>query len=176
MGAPRRRRAPLLTTVEHRPAADPVTGWRYWQLQPGSGLLRSVTHRRFEWRPGTVQRAVCLVDGHDAPAEGCACGIHASASLAVLRDQGLCLSPGEPLVAGQVHLWGTVVTDDHGLRAERAAPACLALVTPDGDEPDPAALAHLGAYAVPVEVLTPHQAMGDVAAAILTFQTMSRQR
>lgn len=173
MGAARRRETSLLTTVEVRPAADPVVGWRYWQLQPASGLLRSVTHRRFEWRPRTVQRAVCLIDGHDAPAEGCACGIHASPSLAVLRDQGLCLYPGEPLVAGRVHLWGTVVTDDHGLRAELATPAFLALVTPEGAEPDAATLAHLAAYDVPVEVMAPHAAMGDVAAAILTFQAMS---
>lgn len=118
-------------------------------------------------------RAVCLVGGHQAPAPGCACGIHASAHLAGLREQGLCLAPGEPLVMGEVSLWGAVVADDHGLRAEHAYPAELFLVTPSGSEPDPAVLAQLGAYGVPVGVVAPEDAMGDVAAAILRFQSMS---
>lgn len=174
MGPARRRGSLQLTTVEHRVPADPVVGWRYWQLQPATGLLRSVTHRRFVWGPGAVQRAVCLIGGHDAPAAGCACGIHASASLAVLRGQGLCVAPGEALVAGEVALWGTVVTDDHGLRAQLAAPSRLCLVTPAGVEPSADVLAHLTAYGVPVGVVSPADAMGDVAAAILTHQSMSR--
>lgn len=172
---PARRRGPLqLTTVEHRAPADPVAGWRYWQLQPSKGLLRSVTHRRFVWEPGAVQRAVCLIGGHDAPAAGCACGIHASPSLDLLRQQGLCVAPGEALVAGEVALWGKVVTDDHGLRAQLAAPARLCLVTPAGAAPSPDVLAQLAAYGVPVGVLSPADAMGEVAAAILTHQSMSR--
>lgn len=171
MGAARAGTPHLTTTVEHRPARHPVVGWRYWQLQPATGLLRSVTHRRFVWRPGLVLRAACLLDVHDAPAPGCACGIHASPSLEALRDQGLCLAPGEPLVAGQVSLWGTVVEDDHGLRAERAAPRRLWLVAAaaGGD----AALAQLAAYGVPVGALAPAEAMGEVAAAILAHQAMS---
>lgn len=119
-------------------------------------------------------RAVCLIDGHDAPAPGCACGIHARPSLAELREEGLCLVPGEALVAGQVALWGTVVEDDHGLRAELAAPARLGLVTPAGQEPDQAARDHLAAYGVPVDILSPAEALGEVAAAILAHQAMSR--
>jgi hypothetical protein len=121
-----------------------------------------------------VLRALCLIDGHDAPAPGCACGIHARPSLAELREEGLCLVPSEPLVAGEVSLWGTVVADDHGLRGELAAPARLGLVTPDGQVPDQAALAHLAAYGVPVDVLAPAEAMGEVAAAILAHQALSR--
>jgi hypothetical protein len=174
VGPAGRRKQPELTTVHHRAATEPLTGWRYWQLQPATGRLRSVTHRRFEWRPGTVLRAMCLIDGHDAPAPGCACGIHARPSLAELREEGLCLVPSEPLVAGEVSLWGTVVADDHGLRGELAAPARLGLVTPDGQVPDQAALAHLAAYGVPVDVLAPAEAMGEVAAAILAHQALSR--
>lgn len=173
MDPPRRRGLAHLTTFEQRSAAEPATGWRYWQLRP-SGLLRSVTHRRHEWRPGQPLRAVCLIGGHQAPAPGCACGIHASPDVDTLREQGLCLAPGEPLVTGQAALWGVVVTDDHGLRAEYAYPSRLSLVAPGGSDPEASVLAHLSAYGVPVEVVAPEEAVGDVTAAILTFQTMSR--
>ena len=173
MDPSRRRGLAHLTTVEQRAAAEPAVGWRFWQLRP-SGLLGSVTHRRYEWRPSQPMRAVCLIGGHQAPAPGCACGIHASVDVDSLREQGLCLAPAEPLVTGQVSLWGAVVTDDHGLRAEYAYPARLSLVVPVGSEPDAASLAHLSAYGVPVDVVAAEQAVGDVAAAILTFQSMSR--
>lgn len=165
---------PDLTTVEHRPEADPVAGWRYWQLQPAGGLLRSVTHRTVKWHPGQPQHAVCLIGGHAAPAIGCACGIHAAPSLAQLREEGLCLNPSEPLVVGEVALWGAVVTDDHGLRAEHAYPRRLSLVAPPAAGNDPASLIQLARYCVPVDCVAPEAALGDVAAAILTFQAMSR--
>lgn len=174
MAAPRAAGTAELTTVERRAPAHPLIGWRYWQLPPATGLIRSVTHRRFEWRPGQALRATCLIGGHEAPAPGCACGIHASPDLATQREQGLCLAPGAALVTGTVALWGTVVADDHGLRAEYAAPAGLWLVTVAGSEPDELALEQLGAYRVPVATMTPAEAMGDVAAAILNFQFMSR--
>ena len=135
-----------------------------------------MTHRRVVWPPGRPLRAVCLIGGHDAPAPGCACGFHAHADLAALREEGLCLSPGEELVAGQVRLWGTVVEDDHGLRAEHAYPDRLFLVSAGGAE-DPATaavLARLEAFGVPVATLAPEEALGEVAAAILRHQAMSR--
>lgn len=151
-----------------------MIGWRYWQLRPSTGRLHSVTHRRFEWAPHGVLRAVCLVAGHEAPAPGCACGIHAAASLDELRREGLCLAPGEALVTGEVALWGTVVADDHGLRGGLAAPARLWVVTPAGAEAQPGAVAGLAAYCVPVDAMPAHDALGDVAAAILANQSMSR--
>lgn len=165
---------PDLTTVEVRPEADPVAGWRYWQLQPVTGLLRSVTHRQVTWRPREPQRAVCLIGGHGAPAPGCACGIHAAPSLARLREEGLCLKPTEPLVMGEVALWGAVVTDEHGLRAEHAYPRRLSVVVPPSAVGDPASVAQLQHYGVPVGTVAPEEAVGEVAAAILTFQAMSR--
>ncbi|HEX2699445.1 MAG TPA: hypothetical protein VHM89_04475 [Acidimicrobiales bacterium] len=161
-----------LTTTDRRPASDPATGWRYWQLRP-DGLLRSVTHRRVTWAPGRALVARCLIGGHDAPAPGCACGIHAEPSLDALRRQGLCMAPAEPLVVGQVSLWGDVVTDGHGLRAGLAYPASLALVW-TAREPDPDALAALAAYCGSVSTMAPGDALGDVAAAVLDFQAMSR--
>lgn len=123
-----------------------------------------------------MQRAVCLAGGHEAPAPGCACGIHAAASLERLRDESLCLRPTEPLVVGEVSLWGAVVVDDHGLRAQYAVPRRLSLVVggPDDEAEVAAALDRLGAYRVPVGAVAPEEAVGDVAAAILAHQAMSR--
>ena len=165
---------PDLTAAEHRPESDPVTGWRYWQLRPVTGLLHSVTHRLVDWKPGTAQHAVCLIGGHAAPAAGCACGIHAAPSLDALRQEGLCMKPAEPLVMGTVAMWGTVVTDDHGLRAEYARPTQLSLVVPPDMGDDPSSQQQLAAYGVPVAVVAPEEAVGEIAAAILTFQAMSR--
>lgn len=168
----RTRRTVGPPTIERRPPTDPVLGWRYWQLRP-DGLLRSVTHRRVVWRPDEPLRAVCLIGGHAAPAAGCACGVHAEPTLEILRAQGLCTAPGEPLVMGRVALWGSVVTDDHGLRAEFASPRRLALVTDEASPPS-GILTALGRYCGAVDAVTPGDAMGDVAAAVLSFQSMSR--
>ena len=163
-----------LTSVEQRTEGEPVTGWRYWQLRPLTGLLHSVTHRLVDWKPGAAQHAVCLIGGHDAPAAGCACGIHAAPSLDALRQEGLCLKPAEPLVMGTAALWGRVITDDHGLRAEYARPIHLSLVVPPGTGDDPSSQQQLAAYGVPVSVVAPEEAVGEIAAAILSFQAMSR--
>ena len=163
--------AARLTTTEQRPASFPVNGWRYWQLRP-DGLLRSVTHRHIVWAPGEPLVARCLIGGHTAPAPGCACGIHAEPTLDVLREQGLCMAPAEPLVMGQVALWGDVVTDDHGLRGEFGYPSELSLVTA-ASRPDPVALAALNRYCR-AGTATPAEALGDIAASILAFQAMSR--
>lgn len=150
-----------------------MVGWRYWQLRP-NGLLRSVTHRRIEWQPGHALHATCLIGGHGAPVPGCACGIHAEPSLESLREQSLCVAPAEPLVVGQVSLWGDVVTDDHGLRAEFAYPRRLFLVSPADQPPDPGTLIAVARYCGEAGTLAPSDAVGDVAAAILAFQGMSR--
>lgn len=113
--------------------------------------------------------------GHDAPAAGCACGIHAAPHLRALREESLCLRPTDPLVVGEVALWGAVVTDEHGLRAQYAAPRHLALVVGPSDAERAVAesLEQLSAYGVPVDTMGPADAMGDVAAAILAHQAMS---
>ena len=38
----------------HRHRADPVVGWRYWQVSPNR-LLRSVTQKWIEWPRGHHQ-------------------------------------------------------------------------------------------------------------------------
>ncbi len=132
-----------------------------------------MTHRHIVWRPDEPQVARCLIGGHRAPAPGCACGIHAEPSLEVLREQGLCMAPAEPLVLGQVALWGAVVKDDHGLRAELGYPSALSLVTADA-RPEPGDLVALARYCGEAGTATPAEALGDIAASILAFQAMSR--
>ncbi|MGI8685827.1 MAG: hypothetical protein ACR2MO_12215 [Acidimicrobiales bacterium] len=131
-----------------------------------------MTHRHIVWQHDEPQVARCLIGGHRAPAPGCACGIHAGPSLDLLREQGLCMAPSEPLIMGQVALWGDVVTDDHGLRAELAYPNALSLVTADA-RPDPASLTALARYCGEAGTATPAEALGDIAASILAFQAMS---
>ena len=165
---------PDLTGPDTLPPDRPAVGWRYWQLEPRTQRLRSVTHRRIEWPPGAPMRAVCLSGGHAAPSPGCACGIHASPTRDRLVSDSLCLSPTVPLVIGQVALWGRVVSDAHGLRAEWGAPSALSLV--DGTDlavPQPVALEWLAAYGVPVDTVPAEQGVGEIAAAILANLRMS---
>ena len=156
-----------------RPVAEPVTGWRYWQLQPGTVALRSVTHKSFAWTPGRPLRAGCRGGGHPAPDEGCSCGIYGSADLTTLREHGVCLTPGA-LVLGQVALWGKVVADDHGYRGEYGYPAALRVVResvpPASLEP---VLAGLEAYGVAVGTVAAEEAVGGISATILAHQAMS---
>lgn len=156
------------------PPADALVAWRYWQVAPVTSRLRSVSHRRFDWVPGRALRAACVGGGHPAPAEGCSCGVHGSRDLDTLRAHGLCLAPRQPLVVGEVALWGRVVPDGDGWRAEWGYPRSLALVVDTvAGEALPALVGHLRAYGVPVDTTSLSSAVGDVSAALLAFQAMS---
>ena len=158
-----------------RQQADPVFGWRYWQLSPRR-LLRSVTQREFEWPPGRVLKAVCVEIGHPAPAERCNCGLYANPDFEALRQHGLCLAP-DVIVVGQVALWGKVVDDEPSLRGEFAYPARLSLVVDslvDGTPPEDL-VEGLRAYQVPVHTTTLDEAVTGMSADMLKFQAMSRR-
>ncbi len=158
-----------------RTQADPVFGWRYWQLSPRR-LLRSVTQHEFEWPPGRVLKAVCVEVGHPAPAERCNCGLYANPDLDALREHGLCLAP-DVIVLGQVALWGKVVDDEPSLRAQFAYPARLSLVVDSliDDTPPETLLEGLAAYRVPVHTTTLDEAVTGMSADMLKFQAMSRR-
>lgn len=154
-------------------AADAATGWRYWQLSPRTGRLRSVSQRRFEWVPGHALRASCVGGGHRPPDHTCGCGIYGAPDLASLRDYGLCLAPGG-LVVGEVTLWGRRVLDVRGYRAEYAYPGRLWLV--EGSVPDDdvaQVVERLAEYAVPVGTIPMDRAVAGVSADLLAFQAMS---
>lgn len=144
---------------------EPIVGWRYWRLGP-RGRLASLHGE--EWVPGRPKVAACpfarydpsdkrvqLVAGytrraHDAPREGCICGLYAARDLKRLRGQML-FGHGL-LVVGEVSLWGKVIPGLHGYRAEKAYPRQL-YVPQRLDDHHPGAVAGLGGYAVPVEVI-----------------------
>jgi len=146
-------------------------GWRYWQVR--AGRLRSVTQRHVEWKPGLVLAARCSGAGHQAPDEGCECGIYGARDLETLRQHGLCLAP-EALAVGRVALWGRVVDDVSGWRAERGRPLGLAVV-PELVAPGEldAMVGALGTYGVPVDTMALADAVAGVSAAILSNQAMA---
>ena len=157
-----------------RPADDPVIAWRYWQVAAGTTVLSSVTYKRWVWEPAQTLQAVCVGTGHAAPAERCACGIHGSMDLTSLRDHGLCLAPGTPLVMGTVALWGKIVPDRRSWRGEFAYPTELWVVEESVAEGTlPALLDGLADYGVAVATTTLEHAVGDISAAILANQAMS---
>ncbi len=152
---------------------DAVVGWRYWQVR--AGRLRSVTQRHVEWKPGRVLVARCTGAGHLAPDAGCECGIYGARDLESLRQHGLCL-PAEALAVGRVALWGRVVDDVSGWRAEFGRPVSLAVV-PEliaATELN-AMIAALRTYGVPVETIALADAVAGVSAAILANQAMAAQ-
>lgn len=164
-----------MTRAVRHDQADPVFGWRYWQLSP-RGLLRSVTQRSFEWPPGRVLKAVCVEIGHPAPAEHCNCGLYANPDFDALRQHGLCLAP-EAVVIGQVALWGKVILDEPSLRGEFAYPARISLVA-DSTVDDSAVdelVVGLEAYRVPVHTTTLEEAVAGMSADMFRFQAMSRR-
>lgn len=153
---------------------DPVVAWRYWQLSPRR-LLRSVTQKRFEWTPGEPLRAVCLEAAHPPPEVQCNCGVYGTLDFDELREHGLCLAP-QPLVVGQVALWGAVVGDDRTCRGQFGYPARLSLVvdTVPVDLLDEVT-ANLGRYGVPVDTTALDEAVAGASATMLRMQAMSWQ-
>jgi hypothetical protein len=151
----------------------PIRAWRYWQLSPRL-RLRSVSQRHVEWQPGVVMHAVCVGGGHRAPDLGCWCGVSGARDLDALRDHGLCVLPGA-LVVGEVDLWGRVLAEPYGWRAEYARPASIGVVAETADDPAERErlLNALGAYGVPVTLVPLDDAVAGTTAQMLAFQLMS---
>jgi hypothetical protein len=76
---------------------------------------------------------------------------------------------------GEVDLWGRLVPDLYGWRAEYARPVSLALAegTAADDAEAEAVLAALEAYRLPVTTVPLHEAVAGVTATTLAFQVMS---
>jgi hypothetical protein len=155
-------------------AADaPLRAWRYWQVS-GRLYLRSVSQRHIEWRPGHFLNAVCVGGGHPAPSEGCWCGISGARDLDALREHGLCVLPG-PLVVGEVDLWGRILDESYGYRAEHARPVSIGLVEGtigEGAERE-RLLDAMAAYDVPITIVPLDEAVAGTTAQMLAFQVMS---
>jgi hypothetical protein len=96
-----------------------VIGFRQWRLC-GDELWSSRATQR--WGRG-VHTAHCPTHAHDAPANGCTCGIYAWYSPTPRGASAL--TPD--LVAGAVALWGQIELHAHGMRAQHAIVVALAL-------------------------------------------------
>ena len=96
---------------------EPLVGWRGWRVR--DGRLWGV-HYPAAWPSGEPIAAYCgSLKDHDAPGEGCNCGVHAAKD-----EEGLRLNYlfGLPDVYGKVNLWGRVAVHSRGYRAEFGYP------------------------------------------------------
>lgn len=146
----------------------PLVGWRYWRLDPVSGLLSSLSRAQI-WEPGNRFTAGCrlarnwLTDSRyritggvphaedDVPGNHCTCGVYAARDLRHLRGQmlfGLGLT-----VVGEVSLWGKVIPGSSGYRAEHAYPRHLFAVRRTADWNKEQLVDSLAVYGVPVETI-----------------------
>lgn len=116
--------------------------------------------------------AVCLGGGHPSPSVGCWCGISAARDIETLRQHGLCVLPG-PLIVGEVDLWGRILEESYGYRAQHARPVSLALVTGTAGADEELVVAALGAYDVPLTSMPIDEAVAGTTAQMLAFQVMS---
>jgi hypothetical protein len=107
--------------LEHAWAAEelrPAVGWKVWRVDE-HGLLRSVLYGDL-WPADEPVHASCKRLNHDAPHQGCECGIHAGRELAAWEHY-LAVDI-ENRVFGRVLLWGATLEGAHGWRAAEARP------------------------------------------------------
>lgn len=151
---------------------EPLVGWRYWRAE--GGWLASLN--RFQtWPPRAALQARCELPDDQAhpeppPGANCPCGIYAAVDLPTLQDLA---HPdlSQPLVVGEVAVWGRVIPAARGFRAQYAVPRRLWLVReslpalePLGWPGDlPTTLART--YQVPVELCAAAWAVSDDAQA-----------
>ena len=146
--------------------AEPVVGWRLWQLTKEKDVTRlaSLVHSAV-WHPGAALVAECRclhlrvwpfkAKRHEAPDVSCRCGIHATTAEAMhsYLPSHYGLSMTFP-VFGRVAMWGEVHEYERGWRASHAYPQSL--YVPICGEPTPArlqAVEDLKRYGVPVYAL-----------------------
>jgi hypothetical protein len=103
-----------------------VIGFRQWRLRGSELWSLRATDR---WHRG-VQTARCDTAGHEAPVNGCTCGIHAWYGP---PPRGASAATPD-LVAGAVALWGQIELHAHGMRAQHAMVVALALPFSWGDK------------------------------------------
>jgi hypothetical protein len=134
-------------------ALRPAVGWKVWRFDE-DGRLRSVLYGDL-WEIDEPIQARCKRLGHDAPYDGCECGIHAGRELSAW---GHYLNvEREARVFGRVLLWGSTLEGAHGWRAAQARPVEIFVPEAVGDAERVAEA--LCAYDVPVHVLVPEVAL-----------------
>lgn len=134
-----------------RHLAEPIVGWRLWQVRPHEDghRLESFTWHHVSWPARERLAARCPTHGDAAPARGHECGIYAFTVRELAEDllrryMGVRhhygrhyrelppRAPGRPLALGRVSLWGRILVRDKGFRAQYAYPYELFVI--GGDE------------------------------------------
>jgi hypothetical protein len=111
---PDRREAETATDVRTPDAIEPIAAFRMWQADESGGLHSF--NGQAVWEPGKWVVARCRLHDHEAPREGCSCGVYALKQLDGLLPGGF----GSWSVLGRVELAGKVIEHSDGYRAERA--------------------------------------------------------
>ena len=145
---------------------SPIVAYRTWQWDALG--LRSLNNER--WLPNHCLAAACRrghggwnvadgkaapLDGHEAPQDGCSCGVYAAKDFTYLRNSGY----ADFGVHGEVYLWGKVVEHRFGWRAQYAYPKSVVL-------PPDAIPFKMSAFESRLETLTAYGADISIAPAI----------
>lgn len=111
---------------------DPVIGWRVWHVAPGPEGPRLLSWSRpSSWPAGERMQAACRTafGRHQPPRRGHRCGVYAlrrrDDAEGLLRDLFRLAPPGSGRRAtaiGRVSLWGRLIENVDGWRAEYAYP------------------------------------------------------
>ena len=130
-------------------ALRPAVGWKVWRVDEQAGL-RSVLYGD-PWPLDAPIEATCKRLGHNAPYEGCECGIHAGRELSAWEHY--LAVDAENRVFGRVLLWGSTLEGAHGWRAAQARP--VEIFVPSAVTAQEEVAEIVQAYGVPVHRLTP---------------------
>jgi hypothetical protein len=108
---------------------EEIIGYRAWRVDPACAQprLRSPVFVEAEAWPNRSWHAAACSRNHDAPAEGCSCGIYAARDRAHLVDQAYNEESDASVVVviGEVGLAGKVIVCQQGYRAAKARPVRL---------------------------------------------------
>jgi hypothetical protein len=130
-------------------ALRPAVGWKVWRVDQRARLI-SVLYGD-PWPIDAPVQAACKRLAHEAPFEGCECGIHAGRELGAWEHY--LNVDTEHRVFGRVLLWGATLEGAHGWRAAEARP--VEIFVPSAVTNQLEVADALRAYGVPVHVLTP---------------------
>lgn len=137
---------------------EPIVGFRDWQLSRTQFGVFLMSRNQVAWPHRAKLAGQCgesVLAAHDAPYEGCNCGIYAF-NKTVEGQKMWYRSSGEVAahVFGTVHLWGEILIGPMGFRAEFAYPKELFLRDNDTRRVNLVADELREAYGTPVTVVS----------------------
>lgn len=139
--------------IEPKPLEDlgtsiePIVGWREWIPEYTTEGLRIYSRNDACWFPYQPLQALHADDplaDHDAPKEGCECGIYAWDNQLAIRNN---------VLHGEVYLWGKTLICERGYRAEYAYPKKFYIQDNGSKLRQKVATQLVETYGVPVELV-----------------------